>query len=94
MDVEQKIKKNQSVIDTKSTFTGDRPKNVLDRIVAIEEDIENMMKQAEIFGENGQIDESARCLEEVERLRERRREVESMNDTTNSVQKQQKVLSS
>lgn len=91
MDVEQKIKKNQAVIDTKSTFTGDRPKNILDRIVAIDQDIENMMKQAEIFGENGQIDDSARCLEEVERLRERRREIENMNDTTNSVQKQQKV---
>ena len=39
VDVEQKIKKNQMVIDTKSTFTGDRPKNVLDRIVAIDEDI-------------------------------------------------------
>ena len=50
-----------------------------------------MMKQAEIFGENGQIDDSSRCLEEVERLRERRREVESMNDATNSIAKQQKV---
>jgi hypothetical protein len=34
-----------------------------------------MMKQAEIFGEKGQIDESARYLEEAEKLRERRREI-------------------
>lgn len=38
-DVEQKIKKNQSVIETKTTFTGDRPKNILDRIIAIDQDI-------------------------------------------------------
>lgn len=34
-DVNQKIKKNQNVIDSKSTFTGDRPKGILDRIIAI-----------------------------------------------------------
>lgn len=34
-DVNQKIKKNQNVIDNKSTFTGDRPKGILDRIIAI-----------------------------------------------------------
>ncbi len=49
-DVEQKIKKNQSVIETKTTFTGDRPKNILDRIIAIDQDIENLTKQAEVFG--------------------------------------------
>ena len=49
-DVNQKIKKNQAVIDTKSTFTGDRPKGILDRIIAIDQEIEEMMKQAEICG--------------------------------------------
>lgn len=44
--MEQKIKKNQSVIENKSNFTGDRPKSVLDRIIAIDQDIENLMKQA------------------------------------------------
>lgn len=48
--MEQKIKKNQAVIDNKNTFTGDRPKMVLDRLIAIDQDIENLMKQAEIYG--------------------------------------------
>lgn len=39
IDVEQKIKKNQQVIETKTTFTGDRPKGILDRIIAIQQDI-------------------------------------------------------
>jgi hypothetical protein len=63
----------------------------LDRILAIDKDIEDMMAQAAIFGENGQIDDSARCLEEVERLRERRIEVDLMGDNLLAVVKQQKV---
>ena len=50
-----------------------------------------MMKQAAIFGENGQIDDSARCLEEVERLREKRKEVDLMGDNLLAVIKHQKV---
>jgi len=30
--------------------------------MAYDQDIEEMMRQAAIFGENGQIDDSARCL--------------------------------
>ena len=59
--------------------------------MAIDKDIDEMMKQAAIFGENGQIDDSARCLEEVDRLREQRREVDLMGDNLLAVVKQQKV---
>jgi hypothetical protein len=38
-DVEKKTKQNQSVIDNKSNFPTDRPKQILDRILAIDEDI-------------------------------------------------------
>lgn len=71
-DAEQKTKKNQNTIESKSSLSTERPRQILDRILAIDKDIEDMMSQAAIFGENGQIDDSARCLEEVERLRERR----------------------
>lgn len=50
------------------------------------------MKQAEIYGSNGEIDKSSMCIESAERLRESKREVEAGNDTTNNVLKQQKVL--
>lgn len=50
-----------------------------------------MMRQAAIFGENGQIDDSSRCLEEVERLREHRKEVDLMGDNLLAVVKHQKV---
>jgi len=40
------MKKNTNVIETKTTFTGDRPKSVLDRIIAIDQEIGEMMKQA------------------------------------------------
>ena len=33
-----------------------------DRILSIDKDIEEMMRKAAIFGENGQIDNSSRCL--------------------------------
>jgi hypothetical protein len=52
-----------------------------------------MMNQAAIFGENGQIDDSARCLEEVERLREQRKEVDLIGDNLLAVAKHQKVSS-
>ena len=86
------MKKNTNVIETKTTFTGDRPKSVLDRIIAIDQQIGEMMKQAEIYGSNGQIDKSAMCIESAQRLRESKREVEAGHDTTNSALKQQKVL--
>jgi hypothetical protein len=38
------------VIETKTSFPTDRPKQILDRIVAIDKDIEDMMKQAQEFG--------------------------------------------
>ena len=50
-----------------------------------------MMRQAAVFGEKGQIDDSARCLEEVERLREHRKEVDLMGDNLLAVVKHQKV---
>lgn len=35
-EVEKKTKQNQSVIDNKSNFPTDRPKQILDRILAID----------------------------------------------------------
>lgn len=43
VEVEQKIKKNQALIDNKSSFATDRPKQVVDRLIAIDQDIERMM---------------------------------------------------
>ena len=51
-----------------------------------------MMRQAAIFGENGQIDDSARCLE-VERLWEKRKEVDLMGDNFLAVIKHKKSKS-
>ena len=90
-EVEQKTRKNQSTIENKSGNSGERPRQILDRIMAIDKDIDEMMKQAAIFGENGQIDDSSRCLEEVDRLREQRKEVDLMGDNLLAVVKQQKV---
>jgi hypothetical protein len=59
--------------------------------LAIDKDIEDMMHQSAVYGENGQIDDSSRCLEEVERLRERRKEIDLMGDNLLAVVKQQKV---
>lgn len=80
------------MIDNKSNFPADRPKQVLDRILAIEEDIEKLIEESQRFGQEGKIDESARCLEEVERLRDRRREIELMGTDSTTAQKQQKVF--
>jgi uncharacterized membrane protein YccC len=92
-EAEQKTKKNQNTIESKTSLTTERPRQILDRILAIDKDIEEMMKKAEIFGENGQIDDSSRCLEEVDRLRERRKEIDLMGDNLLAVVKQQKVIS-
>lgn len=43
VDAEQKAKKNILVIDNKTSYTTERPKQVLDRIMAIEEEIEKTM---------------------------------------------------
>lgn len=93
-EAEQKTKKNQNTIESKTSLSTERPRQILDRILAIDKDIEEMMKKAEIFGENGQIDDSSRCLEEVERLRERRKEIDLMGDNLQAVVKQQKVTHS
>ena len=50
LDVEQKIKKNQGLIDNKSSYSAERPKQVLDRMIAIDQDIEKMTMQAQIYG--------------------------------------------
>ena len=39
-EVEQKTKKNQSTIDSKTSLTTERPRQILDRILSIEKDIE------------------------------------------------------
>jgi hypothetical protein len=36
-------------------LTTERPRQILDRILSIDKDIEEMMRKAAIFGENGQI---------------------------------------
>ena len=90
-EVEQKHKKNQSTIDNKSSFSTERPRQILDRLLSIDKDIEEMMRQAAVFGQNGQIDDSGRCLEEVERLRQHRKEVDAMGDNLLAVVKHQKV---
>lgn len=51
------------------------------------------MTQAEILGEKGQILDSERCMNDVERLREKKREIETMGDEQVNAQKQQKVIS-
>ena len=90
-EVEQKTRKNLSTIENKSSLNTERPRQILDRLLSIDKDIEEMMRQAAIFGENGQIDASSRCLEEVERLREHRKEVDLMGDNLLAVVKHQKV---
>lgn len=60
-------------------------------LIGIDKEIEETMKQAEIFGQNGQILESERCMNDVERLRQKKREVEAMGDEQANAQKQQKV---
>lgn len=90
-EVEQKTRKNLSTIENKSSLNTERPRQILDRLLSIDKDIEEMMRQAAIFGENGQIDDSSRCLEEVERLREHRKEVDLMGDNLLAVVKHQKV---
>jgi hypothetical protein len=61
-EAEQKTKKNQNTIESKTSLSTERPRQILDRILSIDKDIEEMMRKAAIFGENGQIDDSSRCL--------------------------------
>lgn len=50
-EVEQKTRKNQSTIENKSSISSsERPRQILDRILSIDKDIEEMMRQAAIFG--------------------------------------------
>lgn len=49
-EVEQKTRKNQSTIENKTSLSTERPRQILDRILAIDKDIEEMMNQAAIFG--------------------------------------------
>ncbi len=74
-DVEQKTKKNQEVIDNKSSFPGERSRETIDRLMAIDEEMEGLMQKVEDYGVKGMIDESAQCLEEIDRLKDRRREI-------------------
>jgi hypothetical protein len=60
--------------------------------LAIDEDIEKLIIESQKYGEQGKIDDSARCLEEVEKLRDRRKEIELMGSDMTNAQKQQKVL--
>jgi hypothetical protein len=60
-------------------------------LIGIDREIEETMKQAEIFGENGQILDSERCMNDVERLREKKKEIELMGDDMVNAQKQQRV---
>ena len=49
-EVEQKTKKNLSTIEGKNSLSTERPRQVLDRILSIDKDIEEMMRQAAVFG--------------------------------------------
>jgi hypothetical protein len=39
-EVEQKTKKNQNTIENKTSLTTERPRQILDRILAIDKDID------------------------------------------------------
>lgn len=43
--------------------------------MAIDEEMEGLMQKVEDYGVKGMIDESAQCLEEIDRLKDRRREI-------------------
>lgn len=45
-----RVKKNQALIDSKSNYTSERPKEIVDMLIGIDKEIEETMKQAEIFG--------------------------------------------
>jgi hypothetical protein len=85
------VKKNQAVIESKSNYSSERPKDIVDMLIGIDKEIEETMHQAEILGESGQILDSERCMNDVERLREKKREIEMMGDDMANAQKQQKV---
>jgi hypothetical protein len=53
--VEARVKKNQALIDSKANYTAERPKDIVDMLIGVDREIEETMKQAEIFGDNGQI---------------------------------------
>ena len=48
--MEQRIKKNTALIENKSSYAVERPKDVVDRLLSIDHEIEEMMKKAQEFG--------------------------------------------
>ena len=46
---------------------------MIDKLLEVDEEIEETVRQAEIFAENGQIFDSERCMNDVERLREKKK---------------------
>lgn len=49
-DVEARVKKNQALIESKTSYSAERPKDIVDMLIGIDKEIEDTMKQAEIFG--------------------------------------------
>lgn len=79
------------MIDIKSNNPSERPKEIIDRLLEVDAEIEDTIRQSEVYAQNGQIFDSERCMNDVERLRDKKKEIELMGDSLSTTLKLQKI---
>lgn len=77
--VDSKIKKAQSKLD-QGQITTDQPKELQEKLDAIDEEIKKLLAQVETFGEEGKIEESEACMSQIEALKKRKEEIKLTGD--------------
>lgn len=78
-DVDSKMKKSFERIEAPLPDT-EKPKDLMDQIRLIDYKIQEMVEQAERFGEQGRIDDSEVIMRNIDRLKEQKNELNIMSE--------------
>jgi len=89
--VDSKIKKGMNRLET-NVYEVETPKEVTDKLEAIDQEIKRLLGDVEKLGEEGQLEESEAVANEVENLKKSKEEIKASGDSTlNPGSKQMKV---
>jgi len=77
--VDSKIKKAQQKLD-QAYATTEQPKELQEKLEAIDEEIKRLLTQVEALGDEGKIEESEACMTQIESLKKRKEEMKLTGD--------------
>jgi len=77
--VDSKIKKAQSKLD-QAYVTTEQPKELQEKLDAIDEEVGKLVAQTEILGDEGKLEELEACMAQIESLKKRKEEMKLAGD--------------